>query len=137
MGNTGAPCPVSLLAGKITGAERHGRIWLIPKRREAEDSRVKSGRYVKGNAGGQAVKDEIAAAAEAPVIRTKTRAYSSFIPIVPESIVPRPRLIEKIAPPASSLTYIHAGAGYGKTTLLVQYAGGRDGVVWLTLDEGD
>lgn len=55
----------------------------------------------------------------------------------PDTAVPRPRLIEKMAPPGSKLTYIHADAGYGKTTLLMQYARGRRDVVWLSLDERD
>lgn len=59
------------------------------------------------------------------------------LPKVPCAIVPRPRLTEKIAPPGSSLTYIHADAGYGKTTLMMQYAGERNDVVWLSLDERD
>jgi len=59
------------------------------------------------------------------------------MPTVSHAIIPRPRLKEKIAPPGSSLTYIHADAGYGKTTLLAQYAGERDDTVWLSLDERD
>ncbi|MGI1658964.1 MAG: AAA family ATPase [Desulfitobacterium sp.] len=54
-----------------------------------------------------------------------------------EALLKRPRLLDKIALPGTQLTYIHADAGYGKTTLLMQYAKGRDDVVWMALDEKD
>jgi len=98
--------------GKIIGAERHGRIWLIPETAEKpEDARIKSGRYIKSS--------------------PKPLTAAS------DTTVPRPRLKEKIAPPGSSLTYIHADAGYGKTTLLTQYANERNDVIWISLDERD
>ncbi|SET34793.1 ATP-, maltotriose-and DNA-dependent transcriptional regulator MalT [Natronincola peptidivorans] len=56
---------------------------------------------------------------------------------VQENTIFRLSLIEKIAPPGSKLTYIHADAGYGKTTLLAQYAKGLNDVVWISLDDKD
>lgn len=58
-------------------------------------------------------------------------------PKVTEALLQRPRLLDKIALPGTQLTYIHADAGYGKTTLLLQYAKGRDDVVWMALDGKD
>lgn len=54
-----------------------------------------------------------------------------------DTLICRPRLLEKISPQGVLLTYIHADAGYGKTTLLMQYARGRHDVVWLSLDSKD
>jgi len=111
---------------KVPGAERHGRIWLIPESAEKPvDSRIKSGRYMKRNTGTAAANAETAAAVS--MIRKEA----------PNSTVYRPRLMEKIAPPGCSLTYIHADAGYGKTTLLTQYAGKRNDAVRLSLDGRD
>ncbi|MEW6276050.1 MAG: AAA family ATPase [Bacillota bacterium] len=118
------------LEGRVEGAERHGWTWLIPETAEKpEDLRVKSGRYVKR---GQDLNKEQARPGAG------SKAQNPFlIPAAPDTAVPRPRLIERIAPPGSSLTYIHADAGYGKTTLLMQYASGRSDVVWLSLDDRD
>src|SRR5215207_1567059 len=57
-------------------------------------------------------------------------------------MVARPRLTEKLAQEAGRrLTLISAPAGFGKTTLLVEWLGERVGgegsVAWVTLDEGD
>src|SRR3712207_2311197 len=57
-------------------------------------------------------------------------------------LVARPRLIAKLEREASrKLTLISAPAGFGKTTLLVEWLEGRaDGdqsVAWVSLDEGD
>jgi LuxR family transcriptional regulator, maltose regulon positive regulatory protein len=57
-------------------------------------------------------------------------------------LVARPRLIAKLEREASrKLTLISAPAGFGKTTLLVEWLKGRaDGdqsVAWISLDEGD
>lgn len=120
--------------GKIEGAERHGRIWLIPESAEKpEDARIRTGRYIKKpKASMQAARPGKAA----PNTR-KEPGKSFHMATEPGMTVPRPRLTEKIAPPGSSLTYIHADAGYGKTTLLAQYASGRDDAVLLSLDERD
>lgn len=99
--------------GRIKDAERHGWTWLIPEASpKPADARIKSGRYIKP-------KQNIA------------------VHPTDGSVIPRFRLVEKLCPPGSSLTYIHADAGYGKTTLLLQYAKGRSDVVWLPLDERD
>jgi LuxR family maltose regulon positive regulatory protein len=57
-------------------------------------------------------------------------------------LVPRPRLTEKLEwEPGRRLTLLSAPAGFGKTTLLNEWFGGRaDGgrpVAWVSLDEGD
>jgi LuxR family maltose regulon positive regulatory protein len=99
--------------GRLRGVERHGWTWLIPATaNKPGDARVKSGRHIKPK---------------------------SQLPLLPtgDGIIFRSRLVEKIRPPGSKLTYIHAGAGYGKTTLLLQYAQGRNDVVWLSLDDRD
>src|SRR5918995_6946031 len=58
------------------------------------------------------------------------------------NLVARPRLIATLEREASrKLTLISAPAGFGKTTLLVEWlrerAGGERSVAWLSLDEGD
>jgi LuxR family maltose regulon positive regulatory protein len=72
-----------------------------------------------------------------PLLTTKF-----YVPQAPPSLVPRPRLIERLSPaPQHKLTLISAPAGYGKTSLLSQwiaFATGSDThVAWLSLDEGD
>jgi LuxR family maltose regulon positive regulatory protein len=57
-------------------------------------------------------------------------------------LVARPWLIAKLGPEAGrKLTLISAPAGFGKTTLLVEWlrerADGEGSVAWLSLDEGD
>ena len=46
----------------------------------------------------------------------------------------RKELVSAILSSQKNLTYIHAGAGYGKTTLLAQITNSVESVVWLTLD---
>src|ERR671914_3091210 len=57
-------------------------------------------------------------------------------------LVARPRLTEKLErEPTRKLTLISAPAGFGKTTLLVEWlrerAGGEGSVAWLARVEGD
>src|SRR3712207_6353848 len=57
-------------------------------------------------------------------------------------LVSRPQLIAKLEREAGcKLTLISAPAGFGKTTLLVEWLKGREGgegsVAWVSLDEGD
>ena len=107
------------LEGRIKGAERHGWTWLIPETSpKPADARTKSGHLPKAkrNTAVQNYPD-------------RSRADAA--------IIPRSRLVTKLCPPGSKLTYIHADAGHGKTTLLTQYAQGRRDVVWITLDERD
>ncbi len=57
-------------------------------------------------------------------------------------LVARPRLTARLErEPGRKLTLISAPAGFGKTTLLVEWlrerAGGERSVAWLSLDEGD
>ncbi|HCF71118.1 MAG TPA: hypothetical protein DER33_05960 [Syntrophomonas sp.] len=46
----------------------------------------------------------------------------------------REELVSKILNSQKKFTYIHGGAGYGKTTLLAQAANSVENAVWLTLD---
>lgn len=99
--------------GRISNAERHGWTWLIPtSSQKPTDTRIKSGRYLK-----------------------QKRDIS--VTMTDGAIIPRYHLLEKFCPSGSKLTYITADAGYGKTTLLMQYAQGRTDVVWLTADDND
>jgi len=55
---------------------------------------------------------------------------------IPKAIsgeIRREKLIETITNSKKKLIYIHAGAGYGKTTLLSQIARSSQSAVWLTL----
>jgi len=69
-----------------------------------------------------------------PLIRTKT-----IVPRLRDSLVPRQRLVDLIHSNIhNKLVLISAGAGYGKTSLLNQYA--HDAgipVCWYSLDEND
>lgn len=49
----------------------------------------------------------------------------------------RKNLIDTVANSTKGITYIHGGAGFGKTTLLSQLAGSFENPVWLTLDGED
>lgn len=56
---------------------------------------------------------------------------------VPKNIstaITRQKLIDRILDNPGKLAYIHAGAGYGKTTLLAQIAGSCPNPVWFSLD---
>jgi LuxR family maltose regulon positive regulatory protein len=72
----------------------------------------------------------------APVLATKL-----FIPPPRTKIVLRPRLIEQLNEglnPGRKLTLISAPAGFGKTTLISDWAAGCEcSITWLSLDEGD
>lgn len=116
--------------GRIEGALRHSRVWLIPETaKKPADARIKSGRYIKK------------AQTSTPEKTKKEPEPADFcaihMPGPTHATIFRPRLLEKIAPPGSALTYIHADAGYGKTTLLTQYAEGKNDVIWMSLDERD
>src|SRR5690606_7979891 len=62
-----------------------------------------------------------------------------YIPRLRPSLVPRPRLIEKLNQGLHrKLTLISAPAGFGKTTLVSEWiAGGKRPFVWLSLEERD
>ena len=69
-----------------------------------------------------------------PILKTKL-----YIPPMRPELVPRPRLIERLnARVHRKLTLVSAPPGFGKTTLLAEWAGlcGRP-VAWVSLDEGD
>lgn len=108
------------LEGRVKGAERHGWIWLIPRTSpKPADARIKSGRYLRPK-------------------RDMSGRQDQSGPVEPEgTLIPRSRLVEKLCPSGSKLTFIHADAGHGKTTLLLQYSQGRNDVVWLSMDERD
>ena len=73
-----------------------------------------------------------------PLLQTKL-----YVPRSPRSLVPRPRLSERLDHgTASKLTLISAPAGFGKTTLLADWLTARPpnrsrAVAWLSLDGGD
>ncbi|MFY9570090.1 MAG: LuxR family transcriptional regulator, partial [Blastocatellia bacterium] len=69
-----------------------------------------------------------------PVLATKL-----FIPPPRSRVVSRPRLIERLNEGLHrKLTLISAPAGFGKTTLVSEWAAGcQRPVAWLSLDEGD
>jgi LuxR family maltose regulon positive regulatory protein len=69
-----------------------------------------------------------------PLLTTKL-----YIPPVRPELVPRPRLVERLnAGLDGKLTLISAPAGFGKTTLLSEWAAGCGRpVAWVSLDEGD
>ena len=62
-----------------------------------------------------------------------------YIPPIRPNLVPRPRLIERLnAGLHRKLILISAPAGFGKTTLLSEWAAGCDRTVaWVSLDKGD
>lgn len=63
-----------------------------------------------------------------PLLRTKL-----YIPPARPSLVPRPRLTERLNEGMTrKLTLISAPAGFGKTTLLSEWP-----LAWVSLDEGD
>jgi LuxR family maltose regulon positive regulatory protein len=66
-------------------------------------------------------------------------ATKLHIPRQRPGFVPRPRLAERLAgATASELVLVCTPAGFGKTTLLADWARtGRRPVAWLSLDEGD
>jgi ATP/maltotriose-dependent transcriptional regulator MalT len=71
------------------------------------------------------------------LVSTKLRASHAR-----PKLVARPRLTERLdRETGRKLTLISAPAGFGKTTLLVEWlserADGEGSVAWLSLDEGD
>ncbi len=69
-----------------------------------------------------------------PLLKTKL-----YIPPPRSSLVPRPHLIERMNTGLNhKLTLISTPAGFGKTTLLSEWAAGcGQPVAWVSLDEGD
>ncbi len=53
------------------------------------------------------------------------------------ALITRKNLLNTVLSSPKKLAYIHAGAGYGKTTFLSQVAGGAENVVWLSLEGED
>jgi ATP/maltotriose-dependent transcriptional regulator MalT len=72
----------------------------------------------------------------APLIRSKLQP-----PALPPDLVPRSRLLAELrSGQARTLTLVCAPVGYGKTTLLSQWAdadAGSADFAWVTLDQGD
>lgn len=66
-------------------------------------------------------------------------ATKLYIPTPRKDLVPRPRLIEQLeAGQDGKLILVSAPAGFGKTTLLVEWIQSSDKLfAWLSLDEGD
>ena len=60
------------------------------------------------------------------------------VPLAPPRLVSRPRLLASLATVQSrKLTLVLAPAGFGKTTLVAEYARSLDAAAWLTLESGD
>jgi len=60
------------------------------------------------------------------------------VPLLPPGTVTRARLLRRLDETGSArLSVVVAPAGWGKTTLLTEWARDRDRVAWLTLDETD
>lgn len=62
-----------------------------------------------------------------------------YVPPARPALVPRPRLIDRLNEGVTrQLTLVSAPAGFGKTTLLSEWAAGSDRpVAWISLDSGD
>ena len=69
-----------------------------------------------------------------PLLTTKL-----YIPPLRSNLVSRPRLVERLnAGQPGKLTLISAPAGFGKTTLLVEWISNNDkSFVWLSLEDDD
>lgn len=71
-----------------------------------------------------------------PILTTKL-----YVPLPRPDLLSRPRLVRRMDEglrPGHLLTLVSAPAGYGKTTLLSEWAAGTDQpIAWLSLDEGD
>src|SRR4028118_1354187 len=72
-----------------------------------------------------------------PLVATKLRPSR-----IPRDLIARPRLLERLEwAPERRLTLVSAPAGFGKTTLLGEWVGGRARggrpVAWVSLDERD
>jgi LuxR family maltose regulon positive regulatory protein len=67
------------------------------------------------------------------------RKTKFHIPLPPETLIPRPRLVDKLNfGVQEKLILITAPAGFGKTTLLAEWvAQNRNPVAWISLDESD
>jgi LuxR family maltose regulon positive regulatory protein len=76
---------------------------------------------------------------EMPKVRTPLLATKLYLPTPRTDLVPRPRLFDRLdAGKRGKLTLVSAPAGFGKTTLVSEWAGrGTGPVSWLSLDEGD
>jgi len=75
----------------------------------------------------------------APAERDVLLATKLHVPRPRPGFVPRPRLLEQLSQGmASAMTLVCAPAGFGKTSLLAEWARRRpQPVVWLSLDRGD
>ena len=73
------------------------------------------------------------------MVLTSILTTKLYIPPPPSNLVFRPRLIEKLNQGIESkVTLISAPAGFGKTTLLSEYAASCDlPLAWYSLDDGD
>lgn len=73
-------------------------------------------------------------------VSTSVVATKLFLPTRRSGLVARPRLVERLDRTLDSghrLTLVSAPAGFGKTTLLSDWAANQELVGWLSLDEGD
>ena len=121
--------------GRIGGVEWHGGIWMIPEAAEkpadARRGRGRTAALIKN----RTLRTENHGEADEQGGAENQGEKELFLS--PEHTVSRPRLLSKLAPRGAKLTFIHADAGYGKTTLLMQYAKDCSNAVWISLDESD
>ena len=75
----------------------------------------------------------------APPERDVLLTTKLHVPRPRPGFVPRPRLLERLREgTATALTLVCAPAGFGKTSVLAEWARGRpEPVAWLSLDHGD
>lgn len=80
--------------------------------------------------GGETAVSLLTTPSPAAIVNTKLH-----VPIQPKSLIRRPHLTNQLTTP---LTLIHAPDGFGKSTLLTQWAAtSQNLVVWVTLDAND
>lgn len=86
---------------------------------------------VRGGSFGGGIGQVTASGADRPLLAGKV-----LPPWTRPTAVSRPRLLARLDTAPTPLTVVVAPAGWGKTTLLAQWAAGA-GAAWLTLDETD
>jgi LuxR family maltose regulon positive regulatory protein len=73
-------------------------------------------------------------------VPTTVLATKLFPPARRSGLVARPRLVERLdstLEPGHRLALVSAPAGFGKTTLVAEWAAAHEQVGWLSLDDGD
>jgi LuxR family transcriptional regulator, maltose regulon positive regulatory protein len=91
--------------------------------------------------GGQAERSHQSEIGDNEVLNSRTAILAAKLrpPHARDGIIPRPQLVDRmLAHDSEQLVAVVAPPGYGKTTLLAEWASKRRGdVAWLSIDEGD